>query len=487
MRRYLCFIVGVVAVAATLGSVAPARGETCTLALKKADSAISTAPGDRVFQSSYPQTFFHSLSGSAQIVAPDPLLGGAKKPDFSTVIKKEPARYVAEAPFRAVAELGGKYYGFAVDIQAPEKGPDDEKANEDGKAASTTARNPADRTAIYSRLHFDLNHNGDLTDDAVIEAASVRSSVAVFPAVELQLDFDGKRIDYAFRLLIYSRASGSVSYATAQLSAAAYREGEITLDGKPRRVVLVDLNSNGRFDDSPGKGMRVGSNGAISSVFGDMLYIDPQPTQRSFFGSANATDQFHVGKVIRYGDRYFDLEVPPGGETLTLKPTSRGVGFITNANRGFLAYVYGDLGVLEVADNESGKCPLPEGEWKLLSYTIERKGLGDAPTVLDVLFSALPTPPTRTLVSARGILDSKAIKVVAGETVELPFGPPYHPKVTGAPTSTSGNAAIALSLVGTAGEICNGILVNGSRPEPPEFTISIADGKQVETGKFKYG
>jgi len=44
-----------------------------------------------------------------------------------------------------------------------------------------------------------------------------------------------------------------------------------------------------------------------------------------------------------------------------------------------------------------------------------------------------------------------------------------------------------MALIGSGGERCSGIYVNGSRPPAPEFTITDPDGKKVQTGKFEYG
>lgn len=49
------------------------------------------------------------------------------------------------------------------------------------------------------------------------------------------------------------------------------------------------------------------------------------------------------------------------------------------------------------------------------------------------------------------------------------------------------NAALSLKLIGTAGEVCSSLVVNGSRPSQPEFTIFTKDDKEVEKGKFSYG
>ena len=96
----------------------------------------------------------------------------------------------------------------------------------------------------------------------------------------------------------------------------------------------------------------------------------------------------------------------------------------------------------------------------------------------------------QSTVSAQATDSYKAIKVVKGETVVLPFGPPYKPVVT-ADSFEDGEKhevlSLGLTLVGSAGEICDDMTVKGGRPSKPKFTITDAKGKVVEQGSFEYG
>lgn len=440
---------------------------------------------------------------------------------FADVIKKEPGKYVTDTPFRGVAALGSGHYGFVLDLAPSEKDDqaDDEKESKDDKAAEKKEETgasllsmlgdaiappapsrPENKAVSYTRLYFDLNHNGDLTDDEVIEATA-SGTYSIFPTVELTIDVDGKQLDYAFTFRVYSRVTSSYAYASASLNSAAYREGEITLDGKKRRVVLIDFNSNGRFDDAVS--FRT-NDGAVSWVMGDMLYIDPNSPRmsRSLFSAASGGNQYCVSKLISVDGQFLDLVIDPSGETLSLGPTSVPQGHVTNPNKGFSAVVYGDQGILQISPDDSGEASVPAGEWRLLYYSIDRtetpkpeaEKKDEEKSVLDVLGSALamPPPPTAPLgptrVSARTTGDVKPVKVVEGKTTEMPFGPPYTPKVS-VETIQTGQSAISLgmSLVGIGGEVCSGLTINGKTPSAPEFTISTKAGEEVATGTFKYG
>ena len=522
MRKWSRYLVGVVAVTGLFVLVTHASAETCTLEMKTVDVSARTSSsglsGSYLARSSA-QRIFQQLGGPQGMIV-GPSSGSTRK--FSDVIKKEPAEYVTDTPFRGVVALGSQHYGFVLDAAAAEKDEeeDEKKDAEDDKKAekkeestgsllsmlskalvpSLPSSQPKGKAVNFTRLYFDRNNNGDLTDDEVIEATPLRAGYSssrtqsTFPTVELTIDVDGKKLDYAFTFSVYSYASSSYAYAYASLNSAAYREGEITLDGKKRRIVLIDYNSNGRFDDAAA--VRT-SNGTAYPTTGDTLYIDPQLARK----------QHQVGKLIGIDERFFDLKIDPSGETLSLEPSSVPVGHVTNPNKGFSAVVYGDQGMLQIAPDDSGKAPLPAGDWKLLSYTISQaeapkpapkaEKKAEETSLLNVLTNALTavavtttssSSPKLSYVSARASGDFKPIKVVEGKTAELLFGPPFKPVVS-ASTIRPGQTTISLSmsLVGGGGEVCSSLRVNGSQPAAPEFTISTKDGEEVAAGKFKYG
>lgn len=79
------------------------------------------------------------------------------------------------------------------------------------------------------------------------------------------------------------------------------------------------------------------------------------------------------------------------------------------------------------------------------------------------------------------------MRVVEGETVELPFGEPFTPEVKVGYRQGADKVSLSMSLVGSAGEVCTNLMVNGSRPGKPKLTISTEKGEVVDTGNFEYG
>jgi hypothetical protein len=549
--------------------VAAARAETATLEIKR----LGVRDGTRIVGGRAEDYIYRTTSAQSFNAAVGPQgdsrvnFGGEseQKDAFNKLVTKEP-KYESEYPFRGVVKLGSQQYPFVLDA-APEKKADGEKAKDgeskeavkadekkakageeaaDEKKADADADKSKDEAAEkeketkktpkairYNRLYFDVNHNGDLTDDKVLESDVSANALNggnyapfSFPQVDLTVDADGTAVEYSFSLSGYMVAQQEFSYAGVQLRAAAYREGDITLDGKAHHVALIDYNSNGRFDDEIKIQSNVrGSGGQVYPQQGDMLLVDPDPkSPDSPYNPAQSKFRNYVSKLVLIDGKYYDVKITPAGDKLTLEPTKFALGKVTNPNDGYSAVIYGDQGFVKIAGGKDQATEVPEGEWKLLSYSIDQTepveppkppedkaksddkeekkddAKGSTPKALSsaikgLLKSSAPAAIVnrRSTVSATATADYKPVKVVAGETVEMPFGPPYKPIVNSYPSARIVDGKqeqvtqLSLSLVGMAGEQCTDMIVKGGRPSKPEFSITDPDGKVVQTGNFEYG
>lgn len=515
MRRWLIRLASAAAAMVAVASAIAADAETCALQIKRLEavSARTTGPPlDTMFRGVNPQRFYRQTGVN---VAGRP--GPGDEDEFAKVITKEPAGYNSKSPFRGVAKLGTQQFGFVIDGRKAAEKPAPAAGEPKEPAPAAQGKKELPDLPNYGRLLFDVNHNGDLTDDPVIEARTAAASgfpsgysSFSFPRVDLTVDADGTKIEYAFLLSGYCHAQylngkQQYQYMSASLNAAAYREGEITLDGKKLRIVVTDYNSNGRFDDvSVIDDSVMSSEGTIYPRQGDMIYVDPQSAQGAYGSGYDATTsdvQHLLAKAINIGGLFYGVRITPAGETLTLEPSSLAVGYVSNPNRGYRAQVYGDQGILKVCGDAEGRAPLPVGSWKLLMYTIDRTGVedpakqaGKKPSLLQSLAGALlgreaAAGPKVTMVSARAKRDYPAVEVREGETAELRFGAPYTPRVlaSGPIPPKGGAVSLGMSLVGVGGEVCSNLVVAGGRPGKPEFTITDPDGKVVQRGNFEYG
>lgn len=521
MKPWARCLSGVIAVVAVLAAAVGTDAETFTLQLKRIDSVMSfegTPPESHVLRMVRPQ-IFSMWPGVIFVdggVAAIPALPSSPAAGFSAVVTKEIEEYNSEHPFRGAARLGSGQYGFVLDTNDAE-------------------------SIDYCRLHFDLNHNGDLTDDEVINGkrppGEVREGYSryEFPRVDLTIDAEGTKIDYAFFFSAYSQVvdsrrggiyffsarlpdptsrneskesekaeeSKKAVLVSARLTAAAYREGEVTLDGKSHRIALVDCNSNGRFDDEVT--VRKSTSGRASVRYGDIVLVDVDPRDELLPSNGDSPGS-PVAKLLAIGGGFYEMEVAPGGDKVTLSPSPVSHGHVTISTDGFQGTVYSDTGVVNIKGDKSEAVPVPVGDWNLASYTIdltnrwepsdEQKATSEESSLLKGLASApladagsrLQRPPT-TRIRAYGY-ESQVMKVREGETIACPFGPPYRPVVTaGDSPSVKGGQQVrlAMSLIGSGGETCRSLSVNGGRPPQPEFTISTPNGDVIASGRFKWG
>jgi hypothetical protein len=559
MRGVSFFLIAVLACSwAVLCGSREAAGETWPLKLKRLETRGTSSQADYVYRATYPQTFdmaFGPDKGADGGARVSPFRQGEQDQAkaFKRIVKKEP-QYASQHPFRAVAKLGSQEFAFALDTAPPkaeEKAP--KSQSKDGKAdeakpavrpsllealGSALAGGGATRPArtgkaiSYSRLYFDSNGNGDLTDDKVIEAEStpemMRSgqdyAYCQFPRVDLTIDAGGTKIDYSFTLSVTSNAiMEGWTYAYVSLNAAAYREGEITLDGKKRLVALIDFNSNGRFNDEIKLSDGFHEAGrVVYPTFGDVLVFDTDAASPVFINPYDATssgNRHYVSKLLAIDGRYYDVKITPAGDELTLTPATPSLGYLASPVDGFSAVLYGDKGFVKLSGGKSAPVAVPEGDWKLLSYTIEQSAAPESKTPPDKekekagqkqaekpksssLLSALtralanaagpsmgmPAGAARlSLVSAQATAECKPVQVRKGQTVVLPFGPPYKPVVRVDGVMAPGLVRLGMALVGSGGEQCTNMMVGGSRPSNPQFTISDPKGQVVQQGQFEYG
>jgi hypothetical protein len=574
MTRTRRFLVGAVAALVIFATAAAAMAQTCTLTLKRRETKSARGYADStdyMLWSVRPQYFSVQINAQGKVKS-RPVISGDKSQEeaFKRIVKKEP-KYQSKYPFRGVVKLGSQEFAFALDRVAstpapeakkPESKPISAKGTPSPEAAGEAIlslgklfglysdEQPAAKPAIpvkdfsYNRLYFDSNHNGDLTDDKVVERSADASPAAEmapviqsylnfeFPRVDVTIDVEGTKLDYSFSLEGYAYAMANSCQVSVSVSSAVRREGDITLAGKRHHLVLLDYNSNGRFDDQSKISENIHlATGQLYPEQGDVLLVDPKLGNAAFDSPYDPTSsdyRYDVAKLIPIDGRWYELKISPAGDKLTLTPSTVPLGNVTNHNEAFRAIIYGDQGFLKIRGTKDKPIPVPEGKWKLLSYTIthaaqpqpakaaekkaekmpvDKAAKAKKRPLLEVLAkqlvetvtgsesetpAATPSPVAAgSLVSATATEKYKAVTVRKGKTVELPFGPPYTPTVTamsyGNPKDEPQQLFLEMSLVGVGGEGCTNMMVKGTRPGKPSFTITDPKGKVVEQGDFEYG
>jgi hypothetical protein len=401
--------------------------------------------------------------------------------DFAKVVKKEPAKYVADRPLRGVATLGSNRYVFALDHKSKD-------------------------SRGYDRLYFDRNGNGDLTDDEPIDLlpskdfkdskASVSDNRG-FPPIVVSSSVDGTKLDYPLNLRRYCVHKPDYEYVVLYLAVDAYRRGEVTLDGKKHTIAVLDWNCNGRFDDVvsvPAKPQ--GTNDRLYANRGDILLIDPEKIDvenLSWSRPLGEHRQF-LGKLTGFEGKYYATKVSPSGDEITWTPCSPPLGRITSSHAPCHVELVSELGYLDLNIEKSKPATIPAGRWRLLSYGYSIKDWKEtaspAPTAGKSAGAEDPKRPARSKsnvsrILAQGTFAGSPLIVEPGQTTALKFGPPYRASVR--VDQWNGEISLNLELHGTGGEEVSGLAINGGMPERPTFTITDPQGKVVEQGQLEYG
>lgn len=394
-----------------------------------------------------------------------------KTKTFASLVKNEPANYRCPYPFRGTARIGLMEFAFVLDASRLE-------------------------AEGYDLCYFDLNHNGDLTDDGVMSARPAedrrnwgsRSTERSFPRLEISHNDGTNDYPIAFFLSVRTRRqqddTGDMR-VYVDFSAANYRTGTVKLDNKKWDIVLLDFNSNGRFDDAYRINVNQDTDASDRTIYfhtADIIMVNPNDEDYSSPWYLTARDdQWPVAKWIRFADRYYDLAITPSGESITLTPSSVPIGSVTNANESFQAILYNQEDFIKIAGNKKTPALVPIGRWQLASYHITRES-----TARRRRRASASEEDEPSLVYARATRDYPPITVREGQSSELPFGPPYKPLVKVA-NQRKGTAELALTIVGSVGEIVNNIEIKGKRPPEPSFRIKTTAGKTVTSGQFEYG
>lgn len=472
-----CAALGLFCVAAFFPPIASASDQQCKLELIRMEA---TRPGTNPPREE--QTFRRVSQQRFTLHLKSKNTNNPYEREFKKIVKKEPDKYVSDQPFRGVAHFASKPYAFVLDKK--------EESSEN-----------------YDRLYFDINGNGDLTDEEPIDAfeqppkkkQTTKENVAKkkitpqmihiwshFPRVDMLLDVDGKEIDYSFFFSAYLRKMKNYAYIMASFSSAAYRRGEATLDGKKQSVVLLDSNSNGRFDDMlKMPKIHPNSRGRIRPSYGDTLLIG---REKATAGTRRNVQQFksqYLAKLTIIDGDYFDMKVTPSGDEIVWTATEVSSGEVVSPHENCRVTLINDQAYIPLTLKDSKPAKIPVGQWRIFIYNITDNEWVDSNIKADGDNRKAQRQPPAPSISGWGTCQMEPIEVRSGETTELKFGPPIKLSVTA--HHAPGQVQFTIAIEGKACEAISAIMVNGQRPPKPKITITDQKDEVVQEGNFEYG
>jgi len=356
---------------------------------------------------------------------------------------------------------------------------------------------------FYSRLYFDSNGNGDLTDDTVVNGTfTVENDEfcrAQFPAIDTTVDLDGESHSYSFRTDVFYFYFGDEGKPDTELRQEHIQQnlnlvvvancsyvGEFELDGQRYRVALGDANVNGRFNDRFSVRQAAGSMGGCSPVIfqGDHFLLGSNE-KLDVYATQPCGDKLLVNATL------FDMNINTNESRLVLKPVTENLVALRLAMATDRITLYTEDGSCCVMMYRPGtEVIVPRGSYRFLNYTVRRKDeQGD-----------------EWLLAAQATTESPSVTVDGRGDALLKFGEPYVPTV-GVPEWSrqaviEGLTQIPLMFIvtGQGKEVLAELTrisgtrtriplseENRNRPKEPTYIIARADGEIVTQGSFEYG
>ncbi len=196
-------------------------------------------------------------------------------------------------------------------------------------------------------LYFDTNGNGRLDEEERIEGVQTSQYEVEFHKVPVLFDSPDGTVTYHMNIRFYSYNEPSTY---VYIMTGCWYEGTVEIDGQQQRIVLVDSNVNGTFNDT-------------SEDFSyDEIIIGPDESRFTAY----------VGRYLEYNDKLYTLNIAPDGAFVELTPAPDvAYGTLTLPKTVSEITVGGTNGqyTRKVTD---GQISLPEGSYRVRNWTVKR-------------------------------------------------------------------------------------------------------------------
>lgn len=369
----------------------------------------------------------------------------------------------------------------------------------------------------YDRLIVDINQNGDLTDDPVVQATEPagRSSAALqpqrmffgpIPVPESKKIGAGRPIYFAQLYMLTAPAMAgpnqrNMIIGQLRLKPGWYLETTVDMDGVARKVGIVDGNCNFQLGTA-GKPMFYRSGAETNWVFqgGDYFLVNNDGSGK-FDNSIGNNESVPFGPVLYLGAKPCKAVLAADGTSLSLEPWAEPLSELSlqphgdQVNEIQVAWesAPGQWQLLQPGV-ENGKAAVPPGNYRLYQCQIKAQTSGGETLTMNG--------------TKRNAQDTT--KAEAGAPTPFKCGAPLVIKVAAtrennvvptAPGSSSPTFRffteqplqenIQASAIGAGGETYSGFYLQGKgglrQPPKPVYAITTSDGKQVESGDMEFG
>ena len=394
----------------------------------------------------------------------------ANKPDVNLILPK----LNTDKPFYGIVTLGDNKIYYVLDV-------------------------PDTTNNICSRMYFDCNGNGDLSDEKPVEGKANKQNEASFggyysidfPPVDFKIKANGESLQYCIKPYIFLQIVESkyqafyepqVSFRVNCAYSSTFKVGK-----SQYHIRFGDSNGNGKFDDKA-KFENNPNYPKHNTIFpqGDIIYLTDGRKLEYYDGQ-------YLGDMLLIQDKLFEIKLDFSGGKMSLTEIKKGLSKLKlSVKPEFFSLYTVDGSHFMMAYKPSGNVVMiPEGNYKLMGYQLFRKDdQGDL-----------------WCVNAVSSIESKAVSVTQKSEAVLNFGEPFTPTVFlpniyNLNSQYKQNTPISFNIEGIGKEIVmymsrkEGTATKiplskrqgyESRPQEPTYTIIKPDGEIVSQGVFEYG
>lgn len=292
-------------------------------------------------------------------------------------------------------------------------------------------------------LYIDSNGDGNLSDEKAIAPYQTEQNKTYFGPVKITYQYEDEPVTYHLNFEFYIREDRRQLY----VSSGGWYEGSVTVAGEQNHCVLIDQNTNGRFNDK-------------SDNF--------SKSDRIRIGKKDNRDTKFTGNYIDIDGGLYRTDIAPDGACITLTK-AEGVTYgrirLDESITEFAAG--GENGFFSVSlDKGIGK--LPVGKYRIHHWLIERKDETDNTWKLKGQWF-----------DKKGIFD-----VLEDQEVNLAVGEPVICMLDVKKKNTQ--HSFSHKMKGNLGEQIE-ITRNGNRAGAPKLRIENKQAGYDRTFTFEYG
>jgi hypothetical protein len=300
------------------------------------------------------------------------------------------------------------------------------------------------KSGPYDRLFIDNNGDGRLDNKSPMNAVRTDQNMAYFDPARIVFKGEDGPITYHLALRFYKYDNNP---AQVLIGSGGWYEGMVDLGGTKRRVLLIDGNVNGTFND---------------------MAPNPSDTDRVQVEGDKAGERF-LGKLLEVDGQLFRIEVARDGAYVKLqKAENVAFGQVRVPENISEVTAFGENGDF-ARKPAKGEFALPVGKYRVQGWTINRKDDKGAAWTL----------------SGHDFPDAANFEVTADKAAALEIGEPVKAVLQ---TTEAANNQITFNLrfKGQLGESIE-MLREGQRPRGPQLTLTNLDGTFRYTNSFEFG